>query len=229
MKLFNLFNWVKNLVEAFTFYGSSGGGGGPQTSTSYSTNLPEYAQPFYQELMKQTGKNVYTTDTAGNVTGVKPLPTYTGDRIAGFTPGQTAIQQEVSRLQMPGGFGQAASGLAGAQGLSQFAGAAGLSKALNYTPTNVSAQNISAPNLMNYQMTGPSSVNAPSLQQYGMGAAQLAYNPNLTTYQMGPAQNVSAMGIGTQNFGQGAADYYMSPYAQAAINPALREARLQGD
>jgi hypothetical protein len=34
MKLFNLFNWVKNLVEAFTFYGggSSGGGGGGNTN-----------------------------------------------------------------------------------------------------------------------------------------------------------------------------------------------------
>jgi len=55
MKLFNLFNWVTNLVEAFTFYsggGSSGGGSSaPSTSTSYSTNLPEYAKPYYEELM----------------------------------------------------------------------------------------------------------------------------------------------------------------------------------
>ena len=36
-----------------------GGGGGTQTSTSYSTNLPEYAQPYYQELLKQTGKEVF--------------------------------------------------------------------------------------------------------------------------------------------------------------------------
>jgi len=62
-----------------------------------------------------------------------------------------------------------------------------------------------------------------------MQAAQGSFNPNLINYQMGPAQNVSAMGVGTQNFGQGAADYYMSPFAQAAIDPALREARLQGD
>ena len=47
MKLFNLFNWVTNLVEEFTFYscGGGSGGGGNQTSTSYSTNLPEYAKP----------------------------------------------------------------------------------------------------------------------------------------------------------------------------------------
>jgi hypothetical protein len=68
MKMFNIFNWVQNLVEAFTFYGGGdGGGGGTTQSTSYSTNLPEYAQPYYQELMKQTGKAVYTTDSKCNL------------------------------------------------------------------------------------------------------------------------------------------------------------------
>jgi hypothetical protein len=53
MKLLNLFNWVDSLVNFFTFnVGGSkgGGGGGPQTSTSYSTNLPEYAKPYYEEF-----------------------------------------------------------------------------------------------------------------------------------------------------------------------------------
>ena len=97
MKLFNLFNWVQNLIEAFTFYGGSsgGGGGGSQTSTSYSTNLPEYAKPYYEELLKQTGKQVYQTDPSGNVTGVKEFTPYTGERIAGFTPGQQAVQQQL--------------------------------------------------------------------------------------------------------------------------------------
>ena len=61
--MINIFNWVESLVSFFTF--NVGGGGssspapaGPQTSTSYSTNLPEYAQPYYTELMKQAGKAV---------------------------------------------------------------------------------------------------------------------------------------------------------------------------
>jgi hypothetical protein len=65
MKLFNLFSWVQNLVEAFTFYGGSkggGGGGGNTTQTSYSTNLPEYAKPYYEELLKQSGQQIYKTD-----------------------------------------------------------------------------------------------------------------------------------------------------------------------
>ena len=136
MKLFNLFNWVQNLVEAFTFYGSGGGsGGGSQTSTSYSTNLPEYAQPYYQELMKQTGKAVYATDAAGNVTGVKPMPTYTGERVAGFTPGQEALQREVAGMARPSGFGAATAGLTEGQRLGFGAGARGLTQAFGYTPT----------------------------------------------------------------------------------------------
>lgn len=137
MKLFNLFNWVQNLVEAFTFYGSGGGsgGGGNQTSTSYSTNLPEYAKPYYEELLKQTGKNVYTTDASGAVTGVKEMPTYTGERVAGFTPGQEALQREVAGMTRPGGFGAATAGLTEGQRLGFGAGATGLSQAFGYTPT----------------------------------------------------------------------------------------------
>jgi hypothetical protein len=88
-KLFNLFNWVTDLVESFTFYGGGGkggggGGGGNTTQTSYSTNLPEYAKPYYEELLKQSGKQIYATDSKGNVTGVKEFTPYTGERIAGL-------------------------------------------------------------------------------------------------------------------------------------------------
>jgi hypothetical protein len=139
MKLFNLFNWVTNLVEAFTFYGgggnSGGGGGGNTTSTSYSTNLPEYAKPYYEELLKQTGKQTFATDASGNVTGVQPMPTYTGDRIAGFTPEQSALQAQVGALKTPGQFGAADVGLTAGQTMGYGAAGAGLGKALSYDPS----------------------------------------------------------------------------------------------
>jgi hypothetical protein len=231
MKLLpNLFNWVQNLVEAFTFYGGSGGGGSTtSTSTSYSTNLPEYAQPFYEELLKQAGKQSFTTDTAGNVTGIKPYVPYTGERVAGFTPEQLAIQQQVAAMQAPTEFNQAGTGLGSLQSLGLSNAQTGLNRALAYAPGAISAQNIVSPNLTNYQMQGPSNINAPGLLQYGMSAAQANFNPNLVNYQMAPAQNVAATNTATQNFGQAAANAYMSPYIQAAIDPALREARLQGD
>lgn len=140
MKLLNLFNWLTNIVESFTFYGggSKGGGGGATTQTSYSTNLPEYAKPYYEELLKQTGKQVYTTDASGNVTGVKEYTPYTGERIAGFTPEQAKVQTEVAGMATPGGFGTAERGLGLGAGMGFGAGAAGLGQAFGYTPTSIS-------------------------------------------------------------------------------------------
>jgi hypothetical protein len=161
MKLFNLFNWVKNLVEAFTFYGggsSGGGGGGNTTSTSYSTNLPEYAKPYYEELLKQTGKQTFATDASGNVTGVKGMPTYTGDRIAGFTPEQTALQTQVAGLKTPGQFGAADVGLTAGQSLGYGAAGAGLGKALGYSPTAISSGTFGAPEAAAYMSPYASNV-----------------------------------------------------------------------
>ena len=228
--MINLFNWVDKLVGYFTFnFGGGGGGSQTSTGTTYTSNIPEYAKPFFEEGMKQSAKEIFTTDASGNVTGIKPVTPYTDQRIALFTPEQTAIQRQFAALQTPTEFNQAGAGLGAVQATGLGASQAGLNRALGYNPSVISSQNISAPNLMNYQMSGVSNINAPSLQNFGMNAAQLAYNPNLTRYQMGPAQNVASSNIASQNFGQGAADYYMSPYIQAAINPALREARLQGD
>jgi len=184
MKLLNLFNWVESLVSFFTLSvgggGSSGGGGGNTTQTSYSTNLPEYAKPYYEQLMKSSAEQVYSTD-AGSVNGVKGYTPYTGttqitdpvtgqlvssapgQQIANFTPGQIASQRSTLSLQTPGQFGQASAGLGAGQGLGFAAGLQGLSQALGYQP-----------------------------QQ-----------------------------IGTQAFGQNAANAYMSPYLQASLAPQL--------
>jgi len=133
-------------TEYLTFYKGGkggGGGGGSQTSTSYTTNLPEYAKPFYEELLKQSGKQVYETDASGAVTGVKQYQPYTGDRLADFTTEQQAVQQEVSGMQTPGGF-QTASGTLGTVG-SQAGTAAqtGLTAAMGYTPGTITPQSVS--------------------------------------------------------------------------------------
>lgn len=212
MKLFNIFNWVESLVSFFTLGFGGGGGGGPTTSTSYSTNLPEYAQPFYEELLKQAGKQSFTTDTAGNVTGIKPMPVYTGERIAGFTPEQLALQQRVAGMQAPGEFAQAGTGLASLQSRGLANAQTGLDRALGYTPGSISAQNITAPNLINYQMAGPSLISGMPLRDYIMNAA-------------GP---VSAERAAADRFSPQAAEYYMDPYQQNVTDIALRQARKQG-
>jgi hypothetical protein len=210
MKLFNIFNWVQNLVESFTFYGGGSGGGGSQTSTSYSTNLPEYAKPYYEELMKQSNKNVYSTVTRdmvgqtnpdtgqpygegdiGVVTGVKPLPTYTGTRVTGFNPEQLQTQQNVMNMQQQGGFGQATQGLTNAQGGADIASRIGLARALNYSPNQINPQSITA--------------------------------PRLNQYRMGPVERATS-----QNWNRAQAANYGDPYQQDVTNIALREAQLQG-
>ena len=138
MKLLNLTNWLHSLVGYFTF-NMGGGGGGPQTSTgtTYTSNIPEYAKPFYEQAMVESAKNVFNTDPSGSVTGVKPMPAYTGERVAGFTPGQTGVQSEIAGLTQPGGFATANTGLGMGSGLGYGTAGAGLSKALGYTPTSV--------------------------------------------------------------------------------------------
>ena len=52
-----------------------GGGGGPQEVTQVSTNLPEYARPYFEELL---GRTAYET--------TRPYEAFPGQRIADFTP-----------------------------------------------------------------------------------------------------------------------------------------------
>ena len=153
MKLFNIFNWVQNLVETFTFYTGGGGGGGTQTSTgtTYTSNIPEYAKPFYEQAMVESAKNVFTADPSGSVTGVKAMPTYTGERTAGFTPGQVGVQGQIAGLTQPGGFADARSGLGTGSGMGYGAAGAGLSRALGYTPSNVYGGTFT-PGMANYYM-----------------------------------------------------------------------------
>jgi hypothetical protein len=193
-KLINLFNWVEDLTDFFTLKigggGSGGGSSGPSTSTStsYSTNLPEYAQPYYAELMKQAGKAVYSTDSAGNVTGVQPYQQYTGQRQADFTPGQVAEQQATLNMQTPTQFGQATAGLGAGQGLGYATGLQGLSQALNYQPQQVGTQQFGSQAAGQYM--------SPYLMQ--SLAPQLAYQQQI----YGQQNAANAMGsIGRGTFG----------------------------
>ena len=152
MKLLNLFNWVESLVSFFTL--NFGGGGGSQTSTgtTYTSNLPEYAKPFFEQALVSAGKNVFTTDATGAVTGVKPMPTYTGERIAPFTPGQERIQAETAGLVTPGGFRTAETGLGVGSGLGYGTAGTGLTRALGYTPRSIATSRFS-PAAASYYMS----------------------------------------------------------------------------
>lgn len=85
-----------------------GGGGGPppnQQVTSTTTNLPEYARPYFENLLQRAQAESYRQYTP-----------YQAERISGFTPGQLAVQRETMGMQTPGQFG-VGTGMLGAGGL----------------------------------------------------------------------------------------------------------------
>jgi hypothetical protein len=106
-----------------------GGGGQPTQSTSYQTNIPEYARPYVENMLESTQKQIYNQD----MTGFRPYQAYSqdpNDYFAGFSPLQQSAQQGAYNLQTPGQYGTA-TGLAGMSGMGglglagQMAGAGG--------------------------------------------------------------------------------------------------------
>ena len=87
--------------------GKGGGGGAPpnQQVTSTTSNIPEYAKPYYTNLLQRAQAESYR--------GYTP---YQGERIAGLTPAQLQTQRDVMGLQQPGQFG-VGTGMVGAGGI----------------------------------------------------------------------------------------------------------------
>ena len=183
--MINIFNWVESLVSFFTLNVGGGGGGsppsaGPQTSTSYSTNLPEYAKPYYEQLMKSSAEQVYGTNAQGSVNGIQAYTPYTGStalsggttsapgqQTAGFTPGQIAAQQQTYNLQTPGQFGQASLGLGGGSNAAYGAGIQGLNQAFSYNPNTPMFGQAAANQYTNPYQQGVTDIALREAQQQG--------------------------------------------------------------
>lgn len=103
-------------------YNFGGGNDGPTYTESKVTNsnIPEYAQPYVENMLGAAQKQVYgadgtsfqpykayggTYDAQGNQTSYDP-----SKGIAGFQPMQTQAQQGVQGMQVPGQFAQGAQG-----------------------------------------------------------------------------------------------------------------------
>ena len=182
------------LVE---FGGGKGGGSAPSPDTkSYTSDLPEYAQPFYEELMKQTGKQVYKTDSSGNVTGVQEFTPYGGERLAPFTDQQTAIQTDVSGLTQPGRFATAGTGLDASMATAGTA-ASGITGALGYTPGSITEESITTE-----KFTDPG-VAASYMNPYQQQVTD--QGRNLQMQQANQAADLQAQQLGqqSQQFGAG--------------------------
>jgi hypothetical protein len=192
------------------------------------SNLPEYARPYFEGLMTRAGTEL-----------TKGYTPYGQERIAGFTPQQQQLQQNILNQQTPGEFGQAG-GLAAAAGL-------GSLQASQYDAGQFGAQQIGMPNLQQYSMNAPDMVQAGQYGSPQMQAAQTGFSPQVQAYMMGNTRDVSGVGVnapemraaqtsygqgpleqfrmeGPQAFGLAQAQQYMSPFAEAVMEPQKREA-----
>ena len=112
-----------------------------------TSNLPEYAKPYYTTLMSN----------AQGLLGQDYVP-YGQERIAGFTPEQQQVRGDILGMQQPGQFG-AATGLATTAGL-------GALNAGQYTPGQFNAQQVGGPNLTQFSMQGPEAFGVQQAGQY---------------------------------------------------------------
>lgn len=175
--------------------GSGGGGTSTQYVKSEQSNLPEYARPYFENLM-QRSQSLLSQD----------YTPYGQERIAGFTPEQQQLQQNIMSQQTPGQFGTA-TGLASTAGL-------GSLRAAQYGPGQFGSQQIGLPSLQQFSMGAPGMVRAGQADTPQMQTAQTGYNPNLQYFQM----------EAPQVFGTDQARQYMSPFLEAALEPQIRSA-----
>lgn len=208
----------------------SGGSSAPtqQNVTTTTSNLPEYARPYFENAVGRAQAESY-----------RPYAAYNQQRIAGFTPAQEQVQQNILGMTAPNQFGTG-SALAYQAGL-------GALNQQNFAPGQFSAQQVNAPNLTQYQMGPAMAVQGQQYNAPQMQASQTGYQPNLTAFQMGPVQQVSSQQVGAptmqaaqttygqqpleqfrmagpEMFGGEQAQRYMSPYIQQALEPQMREA-----
>jgi len=104
----NLFHWLTG--QQFTLY-MGGGGGQPNTTYSQTSNIPEYAQPYVEQMLGSAQGEIFNRDAEGNPTNIKPYKPFSNDPnayFAGFSPMQRQAQQSVQNMQVTPETGMAA-------------------------------------------------------------------------------------------------------------------------
>ena len=222
--------------------GGGGGGGVQQTeSVVTQTNLPEYAKPFYEEML---GRTVYES--------TRPYETYQGARLADFSPFETTAMTGMAEM-------------AAAGAPQQIRSASDIATQIGFQPTNIGT-NIAAgfnpqQQFSNYQAgTIASGYTAPTdaslTQGFEAGTLTPTYAPGTiasdyaattrdsgyTAGQIDPgyaARDVQSQYTGQADFGPGfqagtVADAatlqsYMNPYQQLVTDIEAREAKRASD
>lgn len=202
--------------------GKGGGGTTQSTGTTYTTNLPEYAQPYVETMLGATQRQLFQTqpgaDGTTEITGFQPYTPYSTDPskyVAGFSPLQQQAQQTVAGMQTPGAYGQA-QGLAGMAGRGQFGTAqqAGMLGNLGMSGASAAAPAFGAGQQYMQGITSPAN----------MAAYMSPYQQNVT--DVAKAAAVREAQIAGQQANLGAARQGTYGGARQALAGAERERNL---
>jgi len=181
---------------------SGGGGGGspapagPTQTTAYNTNIPEYAQPYVQNMLNAAQAQIYTPDMTG-FNAYTPYSNNPTDYVAGFSPLQQQAQSSAANLQTPGQYAPAT----GIAGRSAF-GALGTARQAGMAGQNLAQQSTNPYAVGAYMNPYIQNALAPAQQllnqQYGMqGAAQQGAATQAGAF--GGSRNALMQGLSEQN------------------------------
>jgi hypothetical protein len=184
-----------------------GGGGGPSSSTSYQTNIPEYARPYVEQMLGSTQKQIFTGTGSGKdfkPTGFNPYTPY----------GSTYEKDETGApLKDPSG------NIMYTNTARQQAQSAVAPQTYGQQAATFDINNYRNPN----QTTAASQMTADLA---GRSAASGYYSPmQAERFQLGAPQQVRTDSFNMPGVSQG----YMSPYMQNVVNSQQREARRAGE
>ena len=141
--------------------------------------------------MKQSAKEVYTTDAAGNVTGVQEKPAYGGDRLAEFNADQAAVQAGIRGLTARPEFEEAITATETIGGLGAGAAASGLGAAGAFAPGTIA----------DIGMATPATFDGAAASRY-----MSPYQSNVTDIQLAEARrqsDIAKSGRGMGSIGRG--------------------------
>ena len=193
------------------------------TVAQYTTEIPKVLEPFYSGTAGKPGliERGISAIFPGGLSGqaayqaqyspVIQAGLMGAGSIAGLSPFQTAVGEQLGTMGLPGQYQLATQ--AGQQAAAGFQGL-----------QNVQAPSVGADTLTNYQLGSSPTVSARGLTNYQMGAAPTVSARGLTNYQMGAAPTVSAQDLtqyqmeGPSAFTADVAKQYMSPYMQAVVD-----------
>ena len=198
------------------FFGGGGGGGQPPTqSTTYSSNVPEYAKPYVETMLESTQKQIYTDDMKG-FRPYQPYSSNPSDYLAPFSPIQQQAQAGVAALKTPEQF-QSGTTLAGASGLNALGyGAQGAAAAQQgFGAGQQYAQNVTDPSMMQAYMS-----------PYQQSVTDVAKTAAVREAQM--AQNAQNLGASRQGTYGGARQALMQGEREKNLLSNLSNIQAQG-